>query len=69
VYLFELLLNGWSDFDEIVCLCLSGSLDGLDPVGATWRGAQTGILRFKMDICVYKWLPLITCEDVRHKQA
>jgi len=66
VYLLELLLNGWSDFDEIVCVCLSGSLDGLDsrlnPVGANRRGAQTRILRFKMEICVYNWLPLITCE-------
>lgn len=31
-YVTELRLNGWTDFDEIVCVCvcLSGSLDGLD---------------------------------------
>ena len=26
----ELLLNGWADFDEIFCVYLSWSLDGLD---------------------------------------
>ena len=26
----ELLLNGWTDFDETFYVCLSGPLDGLD---------------------------------------
>lgn len=42
--------------------CLSGSLDGsdtqLDPVGPTRRRAQTGILKFAMEILVYKRLLL-----------
>lgn len=25
------LLNGWTDFDDIVFVCLSGSLDNSDP--------------------------------------
>jgi len=67
VYLFELLLNGWTDIDEIVCVCLSGSLDGLDlqldPVDPTRRGAQKGILRFTLSFSVYKWQPLVTWAD------
>jgi len=42
------------------CVFLSESLNGLDsqldPVGSTWRGARTGILRFMVDIFVYEWL-------------
>lgn len=57
----ELLLNDRADFDDIFT-CLSGSLDGsdtqLDPVGPTRRRAQTGILRFAMEILVYKRLLL-----------
>jgi len=30
----------------------------LDPVSSTQGGAQTEILRFTMDIFVYKWLQL-----------
>lgn len=30
VYVTELLLNSWIDFDGILCVCLSGSQDGLD---------------------------------------
>lgn len=30
LYVTELLLIGWTDFDEIFCLRLSGSLDSLD---------------------------------------
>jgi len=48
-------------------VCLSGSLDGLvsqlEPVDPTRKGTQTGILRFTMEIVVYKWLPLITRVD------
>ena len=60
-----LLLNSRTDFDDIFCVCLSGSLDGLNSqldlqVGPTRRVAQTGILRFTMDIFVYKWLLLVT---------
>lgn len=44
VYVTELLLDGWTDFDEILCVCLSGSLDGLDsqldPVGGAAIGFQ-----------------------------
>jgi len=40
-------LNGWADFDEIVCVCLSGTRDDLysqlDPIGQIGGGAQTGI--------------------------
>jgi len=48
---------------------LSEALNGLvsqllDPVGSTRRGAQTGILRFTIDIFVYKWLPLIIGEII-----
>jgi len=54
--------NGWTDFDEIFCECSSSFLDGLDsqldPVG----GAQTGNLRFTMEIVVYKWLILVIGE-------
>ena len=39
LYVTELLLNGWVDFDEIVFVCFSGSSDNLDsqldPVGTT----------------------------------
>ena len=30
MFAVELLLNGWTDFDETFYVCLSGSLDGLD---------------------------------------
>ena len=30
VYVTELLLNGWTDFDEIFCVCSRGSENGLD---------------------------------------
>jgi len=57
------ILNGWTDFDEILCVCLSGSLDDLDsqldPVGPIRGGAQTGNFRFTMDIFVFKWLLLV----------
>jgi len=63
----NLLLNGRIDFEHICCVCLSGSLDGLDSqfdlIGRTRRGTQTGILRFTMDIFVYKWFPLVTRAD------
>jgi len=59
----KLLLNACTDFDEIVCVCLSGSLNGLDSqldqVGSTGGGARTGILRFKIQIFIYKWLLLV----------
>uniref|UniRef100_A0A2H1WQ31 SFRICE_019269 n=1 Tax=Spodoptera frugiperda TaxID=7108 RepID=A0A2H1WQ31_SPOFR len=29
-YVIELLLNDWTDFDEIFCVCLRGSANGLD---------------------------------------
>jgi len=57
------LRNGWTDIDEIICVCLNGFpgwLDlQLDPVGPTRGGTQTGILRFTMEIFVYKWLLLV----------
>jgi len=56
-------LNWWTDFDELVCVCLSGSRDDLDsqldPVGLTRGGAQMGILRFMAEMFVYKWLLLL----------
>jgi len=55
-YVIDLLLNHWIFF----CVFLSKSLNGLDskfyPVGSSRGGAQIGILRFTMDIFVYKWL-------------
>uniref|UniRef100_A0A2H1VBY2 SFRICE_029960 n=1 Tax=Spodoptera frugiperda TaxID=7108 RepID=A0A2H1VBY2_SPOFR len=30
VYVTELLLNDWTDFDEIFCVCSRGSENGLD---------------------------------------
>jgi len=30
VYVTEFLLNDWTDFEEMFCVCLSESLDGLD---------------------------------------
>jgi len=57
VYVTE-LLNGWTDLNEICCVCLSGSLNGLDsqlyPLNPTRGGAQTGILRLTMEIVDYK---------------
>jgi len=47
-------------------VCLSGSQDDLDsqldPVGPTKRGAQMGILRFTVEIIVYKCLQLVIGE-------
>jgi len=34
---------------------MTAELDQEDP---TWRGAETGILRFTIEIFVYKWLLL-----------
>jgi len=60
--------NGLADFDDIFCEGLSGSLDGLDsqldPVGPTRGGAHTDILKFTMDIFVYKWLLLVIGEII-----
>lgn len=51
-------LNGWTDLDDILCVCSSDSRDNLDsqldPVGLTREGAQTKVLRFTMGIFVYK---------------
>jgi len=53
-------LNGWTDVDDIFCVYLSGFRDDLDSqldqVGSTRENAQTGILRFTMDIFLNKWL-------------
>jgi len=61
-------LNSWTDFYEIFCMCLSGSLDDLDsqldPVGTTWEGSQTGILRLMTMSIVYKWLLLVIEEMI-----
>lgn len=44
-------------FDEIICVCLSGSSNSLDLqfslVGSTPGGAQTGTLRFTTEMFVY----------------
>jgi len=57
LYVLYAFLNGWTDFDEVFCVCLSSSLDyldsQLDPVGPTRGGSQKGILIFMMDIFVY----------------
>jgi len=40
----------WTNFDEMFCVCLNGSLDDLDsklkPAGPTRKGAQAEILIF-----------------------
>jgi len=51
-YASELLLNSWTEFYGIFCVCLSRSLDGLisiRPGGLTRSGVQTRILRFRME--------------------
>jgi len=49
--------NGWTDFDGMFCMSLSGSRNDsdlqLDPVVPTRGGAQTGLSRFTMEIFVY----------------
>ena len=42
VYVTELLLNGWTDFYEILCMRLGGTLDGLDSQISS-AGATVGI--------------------------
>jgi len=51
-YASELLLNSWTEFYGIFCVCLSRSLDGLisiRPGGLTRSGVQTRILRFRKE--------------------
>lgn len=59
-------LNDSTDFDDIFCMCLNGSWNGLasqlNSVGPTWRCAHTRILRFMIKISVYKRLLLVTRE-------
>jgi len=62
-------LNGWTDFDKICCVCLSGSREDfysqLDLIGPSRGGARTGILQiFMMGIFVYKWLLLVKREII-----
>jgi len=61
-------LNSWIDVDDIFCVYLSGSRDDLDSqleqVGPTRENAQVGILRFTMDIFLYKWLPLLVIGEL-----
>jgi len=47
-----------------LCESLDGLDSQLDPVGSTRRGAQTGILRFMIDIFVYKRLLLVIEEII-----
>jgi len=51
-----------------ILVCLSGSLDDLDsqldPVDPTREGEQTGVLRFTMEIFIYKWLLLVIEEII-----
>jgi len=65
---FYAFLSNFTDFYEIVCVCLSCSrndLDSqLDPLGLTPGGAQTVILILTMDFFVYKWLLLIIGEII-----
>jgi len=46
MYVLYAFLNGWIDFDEIFCVCLSSSLDDLDsqldPIGLTRKGLKQG---------------------------
>jgi len=53
---------------DIFCVFLSESLNvldsQLDPADSTRRDAQTGILRFTIEIIVYKWLPLVIWEMI-----
>jgi len=47
-------------------VCLNGSLNGLGsqlvPIGPTRGGPQTVILRFTMELFVFKWLLLVIAE-------
>jgi len=58
LYVIELLLNCWTDFDEILNESLNSFDSQLVTVGPTRRVAQTGILRFMKEIFVNKWLLL-----------
>jgi len=57
VFVTELLLDGWTDFNEFFCMHLGVALDGLGSKkihkSPTPGGAQTEILRFTMKIFVY----------------
>jgi len=50
------------------CEFLSGFLDclysRLDQIGPTRGGSQTGILRFTLEVFVYKWLLLVIGEII-----
>jgi len=65
VYAF---LNGCTDFGTQIAVCLTGSRDDLDSqldqVDPTRGGDQTEILRFTMDIFVYKWFLLVIGEII-----
>jgi len=65
-------LNDWTDFIDIFCVCMSVSKDDwdsqLDLVGPTQGGAQKGILRFTVNIFVYRWLIFIIWEIINRNQ-
>lgn len=43
MYVIKLLLNGWTDLNEIFCMRLGGTLDGLDSQMSPADGAVDGI--------------------------
>jgi len=62
-------LIGWPENNRTFFVVFSSEfpegLDSqLDPVGSTRRGAQTGILRFTIEIFVYQWLLLVVEEII-----
>jgi len=63
MYSNKSIKNSLADIDEIFCQCLSGFLDGLDSqfdtVSPIRGGAKTGILRYTLEMFVYKWLLLV----------
>lgn len=73
LYVIELLLNGWTYFDEIFCMFLNELLNGLksqlDLLSPTRRVAQTGTLRSTMEIFVNKWFLLVTYSRIIGKNV
>jgi len=61
-------LNSWTDFDEICCVLFEWFPGWfrftIEPVYPTRGGDQIGILRFTMDIFIYKWLLLLVVGEI-----
>lgn len=68
VYPLYILMKNWTDFDEIVWMCLSGSPDDLDSqldqAGPTRGGAKAVMLQGFTMVLVYKSLLLVMGEII-----